>query len=190
LNYLSHLHIADQCQSSLIGNLLGDFVKGDPNKHYYLEVSQGVRLHRFVDSFTDSHQMVVQAKSLFPNGPRRFSGIALDMFWDHCLANHWQEYHSTGLDQFCAYARKEIEAYSDPLPENFMKVTSRMWQGRWLESYQDIENIEFALQRMSLRSPRMSALVECFPYVEKNYIELEALFAAFYPEILNASKRF
>lgn len=34
MNFLAHLHIAKHCNSNLAGNLLGDFVKGDPNKHY------------------------------------------------------------------------------------------------------------------------------------------------------------
>ncbi|MFA0070425.1 ACP phosphodiesterase, partial [Vibrio breoganii] len=34
MNFLAHLHIAQHCKSNLAGNLLGDFVKGDPNKHY------------------------------------------------------------------------------------------------------------------------------------------------------------
>ncbi|XHY22957.1 Acyl carrier protein phosphodiesterase [Vibrio sp. NH-UV-68] len=86
VNFLAHLHIADHCQSSLLGNLLGDFVKGNPDTQYPAMISQGVRLHRFVDSYTDSHSQVEQIRALFPNGVRRYSGIALDMFWDHCLA--------------------------------------------------------------------------------------------------------
>ncbi|EEX94109.1 hypothetical protein VIA_001267 [Vibrio orientalis CIP 102891 = ATCC 33934] len=65
-----------------------------------------------------------------------------------------------------------------------------MWQGRWLESYQHIENIEFALSRMSNRRPTMTVLSQCFPYIESNYHQLDEVFSAFYPEILTASKRF
>jgi len=191
LNYLAHLHIADHCQSNLLGNLLGDFVKGNPETQFPASISQGVRLHRYVDSYTDHHNMVIQAKRLFPNGVRRFSGIALDVFWDHCLAKHWREYHPFTLDQFCQEAQKQVETESSyPLPERFVRVSCAMWQGRWLESYQHLDNIEFALHRMSSRNPRMERLRECFPYIERNYEQLNAIFSSFYPDVLTASKSF
>jgi len=65
MNFLAHLHIAQHCKSNLAGNLLGDFVKGDPNKHYSTSLANGIRLHRFVDSYTDLHDVSRSAKSLF-----------------------------------------------------------------------------------------------------------------------------
>lgn len=191
MNYLAHLHIADHCQSSLLGNLLGDFVRGNPESQFSSEISAGVRLHRFVDSFTDSHPLVIESKGHFPQGVRRFSGIALDMFWDHCLAKRWSEFHSMKLDGFCQFAQQNVEAdVLTTLPESFVRTSMAMWEGRWLESYQHIENIEFALRRMSSRRPTMKVLAECFPYIESNYHQLDEVFSAFYPEILTASKRF
>lgn len=191
MNYLAHLHIADHCQSNLLGNLLGDFVKGNPDTQLPTHISQGVRLHRFVDSYTDSHAMVAEAKALFPAGVRRFSGIALDMFWDHCLASRWEEFHAVPLARFCQQAQLQVGGDSShSLPERFVTVSSAMWQGRWLESYQHIENIDYALQRMSHRSPRMGKLSECFPHIERNYQQLNETFSLFYPQVLTASKSF
>lgn len=87
MNYLAHLHIADHCQSSLLGNLLGDFVKGDPDSQYGAPIASGIRLHRLVDAYTDSHPVMQHAKQCFSSDTRRFAPIALDMFWDHCLAS-------------------------------------------------------------------------------------------------------
>ncbi|KJY83827.1 ACP phosphodiesterase [Vibrio galatheae] len=191
MNYLAHLHIADHCDSSLLGNLLGDFVKGNPDTQFPSSISQGIRLHRYVDSFTDHHPQVIEAKQVFPNGTRRFSGIALDMFWDHCLAKQWREYHLHSLNWFVEQARiKVIEDGDGELPERFLRVSSAMWQGGWLESYQHLDNIEFALQRMSQRSPRMEHLQHCFPYIERNYDQLSETFSSFYPDVLTASKSF
>ncbi|WP_039958378.1 acyl carrier protein phosphodiesterase [Vibrio sinaloensis] len=190
MNFLAHLHIAQHCQSSLLGNLLGDFVKGNPHEQYDDDIAQGIKLHRFVDSFTDSHSFVQESRALFTDGHRRFSGIALDMFWDHCLARHWQNYHRDSLENFCQYAQQQVNQPKISLPARFERVNALMWQGKWLESYQDMDNIEFALQRMSQRSPRMEKLNQCIPYLNRHYDELTEVFARFYPEVLNASKRF
>lgn len=73
MNFLAHLHIAHHCQSSLLGNLLGDFVKGDPTEQYPQSLVQGIRLHRWVDAYTDSHPVMKAAKSLFPSSSSRHS---------------------------------------------------------------------------------------------------------------------
>ncbi|MER2494474.1 ACP phosphodiesterase [Vibrio neptunius] len=191
MNYLAHLHIAQHCESSMLGNLLGDFVKGNPEHRYSADIVQGIKLHRFVDTTTDSHALMLKAKEYFPGKSRRFSGIALDIFWDHCLASEWQQYHATSLRDFCLDAESKVLAeYPETLPERFMAVSGAMWKGRWLESYQEIENIEYALQRMSTRSPRMGELSHCFDTLEQRYQPLKEIFHTLYPEVLNAAKRF
>ncbi|WP_367989937.1 ACP phosphodiesterase [Vibrio sp. NTOU-M3] len=189
MNFLAHLHIAEHCDSSLIGNLLGDFVKGDPSRQFSPDIVAGIRLHRFVDSYTDSHSIMSCAKDYFTLDTRRFAGIALDVFWDHCLARHWEGYHKNSLQQFCADARTTIE--KEPtlgLPKRYLDVSQHMWKGRWLESYVAMDNIEYALQRMSMRSPRMGRLADCYQSLDEHYVELSKLFSEFYPQILSAAK--
>ncbi|MFV0449655.1 MAG: ACP phosphodiesterase [Vibrio sp.] len=189
MNYLAHLHIAEESDSNLLGNLLGDFVKGDPSEQFSQDIVQGIRLHRWVDAYTDSHELMRQAKGLFPKATRRFSPIALDMFWDHCLAKNWHHFHVLSLREFVNSAEKKVrDDYSSLLPEQYMMVSDKMWQGRWLESYADFENIHFALQRMSMRRERMKPLAECHLSLADSYRELEAIFFELYPQILEKAK--
>jgi acyl carrier protein phosphodiesterase len=189
MNYLAHLHIAEASDSNLLGNLLGDFVKGNPSEQFSEDIVQGIRLHRWVDAYTDSHEVMILAKGLFPATTRRFSPIALDMFWDHCLAKHWQRFHSQSLRQFVLDAERKVKIdHSSSLPERYMMVSNKMWQGRWLESYAEFENIHFALQRMSLRRERMKPLAECYVSLEDSYQELESLFFSLYPQVLEKAK--
>ncbi|MEL7290904.1 MAG: ACP phosphodiesterase [Pseudomonadota bacterium] len=191
MNFLAHLHIADHCQSNLLGNLLGDFVKGAPEPHYPEAIAKGVRLHRFVDSYTDQHSEVKSVKTLFDNGTRRYAPIALDMFWDHCLAAHFSEYHPQSLSSFSRAAHRRVAKDMQlSLPPRFVQVHSAMQQGRWLESYQHLDNIGYALERMSQRSPRMAPLVDCFAYLERHQSSLTEVFSRLYPQVLNASKSF
>ncbi|USD66968.1 ACP phosphodiesterase [Vibrio sp. SCSIO 43136] len=187
MNFLAHLHIAEHSNSSLLGNLLGDFVKGDPDKQYPATISQGIRLHRFVDSYTDTHPIVKQAKLCFPSELRRFAPIALDMFWDHCLASDWQRYHQGTLSDFCDYAYEQTRTELT-LPARYTQVSDAMWQGRWLESYAHFDNMSYALSRMAMRSPRMGALANTSHYLHSHYHHLTELFTALYPEILAAAK--
>jgi len=194
MNYLAHLHIADHTQTSFSGNFLGDFVKGDPDTQFPAEIVEGIRLHRYVDSFTDKHQQVLKAKLLFPKALRRYAPIALDMFWDHCLALHWLKFHSLTLSQFCRLAEQNIcNETSDSkivLPERFVQVNGWVWQDRWLESYQKIENIKYALQRMANRSERMAPLAETGVVLIEHYQSLTEVFEGLYKDLLVATKQF
>lgn len=191
MNFLAHLHIADHCNSHLMGNLLGDFVKGDPSKQYQTDISNGIKLHRFVDRITDHHALVEECKPHFTGVARRFAPIALDMFWDHCLAKHWRTFSPQSLDSFVRYAYSEVnKQISEDLPPRFLMLHSRMWSGGWLQSYQDLENIEFALHRMSQRSPRMADLTTTFEVLDNEYEQLEAKFAALYQDVLRQSAEY
>lgn len=191
MNFLAHLHIADHCNSHLMGNLLGDFVKGDPSKQYQTDISNGIKLHRFVDRITDHHALVEECKPHFTGVARRFAPIALDMFWDHCLAKHWRTFSPQSLDSFVRYAYSEVnKQISDDLPPRFLMLHSRMWSGGWLQSYQYLENIEFALHRMSQRSPRMADLTTTFEVLDNEYEQLEAKFAALYRDVLRQSAEY
>jgi len=191
MNFLAHLHIAEHTKTSLLGNFLGDFIKGNPQERFAHEVVQGIRLHRFVDSYTDSHSLVKLSKPMFNKDLRRFSPIALDMFWDHCLAKHWSLFHHSSLTDFSLQAQftiqKEIQQLSQPLPVEFIKVSESLWEGKWFEHYTKIENIDFALRRIALRRPRMAPLADTFSTLSSHYDQLSEMFFELYPDILLAS---
>ncbi|CCN68409.1 ACP phosphodiesterase [Vibrio nigripulchritudo] len=191
MNYLAHLHIADFCKSNLLGNLLGDFVKGSPDGRFQQDIVNGIKLHRFVDSYTDTHPIVKDLKPLFPDELKRFSPIALDMFWDHCLARHWKHHHNMSLSEFCLYAESDVKSEeTDELPERFLTVSGYMWEGQWLLSYAELSNIQFALKRMAMRRPRLASLSECGATLESEYKALNQAFHTLYPDVLNNAKAF
>lgn len=193
MNYLAHLHIAEYTQTSFTGNFLGDFVKGDPNAQFPWSLAEGIRLHRAVDSFTDLHTITKQAKQLFPESLKRFAPIALDMFWDHCLASQWSSFHESSLLQFCAYVQQQIQNEMDklkqPLPEKFLRVNAWVWQDRWIESYQKLSNIQYGLKRMAKRGERFSALAETGQVLADNELIFKDYFHLLYPQVLDESVR-
>lgn len=190
MNFLAHLHLADHCQSHLAGNLLADFVRGDPYRYYSADVAAGIKLHRFVDSYIDSQPEVRAWRRAFPPHIRRVSGIALDMIWDHYLARHWQRYHDLPLPVFVKQARKEVEGFNGNEPEHYRQMTQRMWQQEWLIEYQQVASIHQALERMAIRRPKLSSLAACPPFLAGHYLELEHSFYILYPRLMEASQAF
>ncbi|OLQ75883.1 ACP phosphodiesterase [Photobacterium proteolyticum] len=187
MNFLAHLHLADRCCSHMAGNLLADFVRGDPYQQYPLAVADGIKLHRFVDSYIDAMPEVLQCRQLFTTDTRRVSGIALDIAWDHFLAKHWPLYHPLALPDFVSQARQQVEQYQDNLPDSYRLTMSRMWQQQWLLQYRDQRTITTALERMALRRPKLHQLANCPELIDKHYDTLELRFHAIYPQVIRAT---
>lgn len=190
MNYLAHLHIAEHCNSSYSGNILGDFVKGDPNMKYPEHIAEGIRLHRFVDRYIDEHELIQEAVEFFPKRQKRFSKIALDMFWDHCLAQNWHLYKTQSLENFAkeAYLILQKEQSGIMLNNDYLNVTKNMRDNNWLVAYRNFAIIEKALNKISQRSEKFAILKSCFPSLEQNYLKLNAIFFKLYPDILQTCK--
>ncbi|WP_435235983.1 ACP phosphodiesterase [Psychromonas sp. PT13] len=188
MNFLAHLHIASHTKTSFTGNFLGDFVKGRPEGKFNADIVQGIQLHRFVDSYTDYHPLTKSLKLLFPSELRRYALIALDMFWDHCLAKHWHHFESSSLERFCHFAEQTIKAEcrleTNELPSRFIHVSNQVWKNKWFEHYTLLKNTQFGLEKMSTRSERLAPLAMTGEILEKHYEILLEQFFILYPDVL------
>ncbi|EHM39572.1 ACP phosphodiesterase [Hafnia alvei] len=189
MNFLAHLHLASLADSSLYGNLLADFVRGNPQGTYPAPITDGIFMHRRVDVMTDRLPQVLEAKRYFRQEFRRVAPITLDVVWDHFLALHWQELEpEISLNAFVNHARSEIVPMLPQSPERFQNLNAFMWQERWLERYAELPFIAKVLQGMANRRPKLGALAGSFVDIEDNYLQLEQTFWQFYPQMIAQAK--
>ena len=120
MNYLAHLHLGGQRPEELLGSLYGDFVKGRLQGQYSPAIESAIQLHRSIDVFTDAHPLVDQSLSRFTQTRRRYAGIVLDVFFDHCLARDWARYADQPLERFIGQRQLGIPAWA--LPERHDQV--------------------------------------------------------------------
>ncbi|MFO6491318.1 ACP phosphodiesterase [Hafnia alvei] len=189
MNFLAHLHLASLANSSLYGNILADFVRGNPQGNYSDKVIDGIFMHRRVDVMTDRLPQVLKAKRFFREEFRRVAPITLDVVWDHFLALHWQELEpAISLQAFVNRAQIEIVPMLPDSPERFQNLNAYMWQERWLERYAELPFIAKVLQGMANRRPKLGALAGSFIDIENNYTLLEQTFWQFYPQMIAQAK--
>lgn len=189
MNFLAHLHLATLADSSLLGNLMADFVRGDPQDSYAAEIVSGIRLHRRVDVLTDSLTEVKQARQYFSDAHRRVAPITLDVLWDHFLAKHWQQVEpAVSLPAFVNQARLQITPHLAQTPEGFQHLNRYLWPERWLERYAELPFIADVLHRMAARRPKLAALSGSFSDIEQHYLQFETLFWEFYPGMMHLAK--
>ncbi len=187
MNWLAHLFLAAPDVESRLGNLLGDLVKGKARKSLPSGLKKGLDCHQAIDIFTDSHPVVQQSKQLIDSRYRRFSGILVDVFYDHILAKNWGLYSSISLEQFTQEIYFDFNNYLELIPPYAREVIKRARAENWLLSYREIRGIELTLQRISWKfSRRRKKAYDLCPAIEelkKNYIELEKDFLVFFPEL-------
>lgn len=188
MNYLAHIYLAEESDESVIGNLLGDFVKGPVGDEYAPDIAKGIITHRKVDVFTDSHEKFLASKKLISPERRRFAGIIIDLTFDHFLSKNWSEYSSSELTVFINGTYELLARNRSILPEKLQAFLPRMIDEDWLGSYRELEGIGETMDRISRRLNRRfqreNTLAGAVEEVELNYIELEDNFREFFPELI------
>jgi len=182
MNYLAHLHLGGQRPGQLLGSLYGDFVKGRLQGQFAPEVEAAIQLHRRIDVFTDRHPLVNIALGRFSDTRRRYAGIVLDVFFDHCLARDWRLYADQPLEVFTADVYRVL-THERQLPERLARIAPHMVANDWLGSYQQFEVLEQVLRGISRRLSRPEELAGAMEELRRLYEPLSEDFRLFYPQL-------
>jgi acyl carrier protein phosphodiesterase len=173
MNTLCHLVIGHPDPDVMLGQFLGDFVKGPVSDTPYSQrVRQGIQAHRRIDASGDRHSFTRFAKSTLPERHRRFAGVVLDVYSDHLLLNAWEDLVEAPLQSTldCFYGCLE------ELPENAPASASRtagvMVSYRLLEATGDPRNLSEILRRIGTRlrrPPPFQEVLERFQEQEEGF---------------------
>ena len=168
MNYLAHLHLGGQQPQQLLGSLFGDFVNGRLDGRFPAQLEAAITLHRRIDAFTDSHPLVLTALARFPAERRRYAGIILDVFFDHCLARHWQDYADLPLRQFTAQVYRVLAA-EPALQGRFAQIAPYKAADDWWGSYREFVVLEQVFNGIARRLSRPELKSDAMRVVEKMY---------------------
>lgn len=184
MNVLAHALLAEQSGCSLIGNLLGDFVRGQPPEHYPVAWQDGIRLHRRIDGFVDRHAASARSVTRLPAGQRRWARVALDVYYDHLLACDWARYSSLSLELFTAGVYAALDRHGAALPPNLARFAGFMVSRDLLAGYREPAVIAEVLTRMAGRVRRPNTLAELFPGLVAAHDGIATDFAQLFPATL------
>ena len=188
MNYLAHLFLADDTPESLAGNLAGDFVKGALGDRFTPGIRAGIRQHRCIDAFTDSHPAVGAFRRVLTPDFGHYSRIIADVFFDHFLSLEWPEYASGSIPDFLAHVYASLDPLADQLPGRLPLVYPRLRDENWLLSYGSVEGIHTALFHLSKRVRRDVHLERATPLLTSARRELVRGFHAFFPDVIRCAR--
>lgn len=189
MNYLAHLYLSFGHKEIMVGNYIADAVKGRQIEKFSDNIQKGIRLHRNIDTFTDTHPIVENSKARIRERYRKYAGVVIDMYYDHFLAAGWDAYSSDDLNSFTRQSYKELLKYWTIMPARMKRILPIMAAGNWLASYAEISNIGMALKGMSRRTTFDSGMENAGEELRIHYHDLKKDFSAFFPELIGFSKR-
>jgi acyl carrier protein phosphodiesterase len=183
VNYLFHLFLSGNDPQLLVGNLMGDFVKGRLDDRYPAGILQGLRLHRRIDTFAAGNGHFRASKQRLDPACGHFRGVMVDLFYDHFLAADWAEFSPLPLPDFLWRARRTAEDFSEILPERLRAILPRLFAVDWLPAYREAAGVARALERMGERVRRTNPLARGGRELARNYDALQVDFRGFLPEV-------
>ena len=185
MNFLAHLYLSGDNPKVKIGNFIGDFVKGkNLTQRFDAEISLGIGLHREIDWFTDTHPVVKQSKDRLRPKYRHYSGVIVDIFYDHFLARNWDQYSSLLLSDFAQASYALIQQNELILPPEVKFMMPYMIKGNWLVNYSELDGIQRALRGMARRTRFESKMEESVVDLKENYEDFKREFEIFFPDLV------
>ena len=189
MNWLAHLQLSEPTPEALIGGLLPDLVRGPELQDASPVFQPGIREHRLIDSFTDRHPVFTRSKQRIDGSMRRFSGIIIDVFYDHFLTSRWHEYSPRPLAAFLAEFHPLIDEFWEHIPVSARPHLARMRDAGWLQSYGTIQGVATALARTGRRLKRPVDLGQATDDLDRHYEAFSEDFGNFYPALAEHVRR-
>ena len=183
MNYLAHAVLSNNNNNLLVGNFIADHIRGNDFSAYPNEIVQGIYLHRKIDSFTDEHPLFKSSKRLFYKGFEKYSGILVDIYFDHLLAKNFKKYHEHDLDFFSKNVYQVYNQHQHLLPQSSSRFLQYVVKNNIYTAYADIRGIETVLFQLSQRIKHNVSLDESLSLFQNNEDQLEKNFDVFFKEV-------
>jgi len=183
MNYLAHLYLSGNNHEIMIGNFIADNVKGKQIELFDEEIVKGIKLHRLIDEFTDTHKVVEQSKIRLRSEFGKYSPVIVDVFYDHYLAIKWEQYHHEDLSLYADNFYTLLNNNQHRLPIRTQQMIQYMIPQNWLLNYKTIAGINKTLTGMSKRTKFESKMDVAAIYLDRYYSEFENEFNEYFEEL-------
>ena len=189
MNFLAHIYLSGDSKAVTIGNFIADGIRGKDYKKYPKDIQTGILLHREIDTFTDTHKTVRQSTKRLHKNYSHYSGVIVDILYDHFLAKNWKQYSDIPLDEYVDDFYDILEDNFEILPIRIQKMMPYLIPNNWLLSYASVDGISKVLEGMNRRTKNRSKMNLAVKELEEFYEEFENEFTLFFAELIEFAKQ-
>ena len=191
MNFLAHIYLSGEDDFVKIGNFMADSIRGSQYLDYPNSLQKGILLHRHIDSFTDSHPIYRKSKHRLHEKYGHYSGVIMDIAYDHFLAKNWSKYSNEKLEDYAANFYQLMQDNYEILTERTKGMLPYMIGRNWLVSYATIPGLEMILFQMDYRTKHRAHMQEAIVEIQDFYTEFESEFFQFFEElVLSCQQKF
>ena len=189
MNYLAHIYLSGTNDLLKIGNFMADSIKGHDYEKFDSEIKKGILLHRHIDSFTDMHPIYRQSKHRLHEKYGHYSGVIMDILYDHFLAKNWSKYSNEKLEDYANDFYQLLQDNYDILTERIKGMMPYMIARNWFVSYASIAGLEMILFQMDYKTKHRANMQEAIVELQDFYTEFESEFFLFFEELIISCKQ-
>lgn len=190
MNLVAHQYLSFNDVDLQIGNLLGEVVKGNQYKNFDTKISQGILLHRAIDSFTDSHPIVKKSSAKFHTTQHKYSPIIIDLMYDYFLIKNWNNFNNQSYQEFKNNCYKLFQNNLKEMPNSAQQMVAHLIKNDWFSNYTTLEGIQQTLVNISKRTSFKNNLHNSIHEMKANEKEIEQDFLVFFPDLIDYCKYF
>ncbi len=183
MNFLAHIFLSFGDKEISIGNFIADSIRGNKYTHLPATIQKGIILHREIDTFTDAHPIHKKSSKRLHPTQGHYSGVVIDVFYDHFLAKNWDQYSEEPLETFVVRFYSLLHDYYDILPVPIQKLMPYMIKDNWLLNYAHIEGIDSVLKGLYRRTGKRSNMDKAVYDLRQDYDHFESEFHHFFKDL-------
>jgi acyl carrier protein phosphodiesterase len=183
MNFLAHIYLSGENDFIKIGNFMADGIRGNDYLEYPSDVQKGILLHRAIDTFTDAHPIFRKSKHRLHEKYGHYSGVIIDILYDHFLAKNWKNYSEVPLEEYAQNFYSILHENYEMLNTKTKKLIPYMIARNWLVSYASIEGIQTILFQMDHRTKNRVHMQNAVHELQEFYEAFENEFTQFFEEL-------
>ena len=180
MNFLAHSYLTFS-DEQIVGQFLQDFIRNKDRFSFPEKIGEGITLHRAIDTFTDAHPEIHEAKKIFSPLVRLYAGAFVDVAFDYFLANSLPD---KILKEHSEKVYRVLRNHEEFLPENFLRMLDRMEKDNWLYNYREDWGIEFSMKNVLNKAKYLNKNLAVFEVFLSSKPELQNHFDHFFPDVL------
>lgn len=187
MNYLAHSFLTFT-DGQIVGQFLEDFIRNRDRFSFPKDIQDGITLHRAIDTFTDAHPAIHEAKKVFAPLVRLYAGAFVDVSMDYFVANDLNLNSLEGWKNHSQKVYRILKKNYEFLPENFRIMLEKMEEGDWLYNYRHEKNIGYSMRNVLNKAKYLDTDIPVHDAFLKNKDFLQQCYDDFFPDLLEYAK--
>ncbi len=184
MNFLAHLFVTRFDDDWMMGNMIADFIKKHEEKNFSEAIQKGIKVHRMIDDFTDTHPVIRSGSHRIMPHFHKYSPVIVDIYYDYLLTKHWRHVSDEPMELFTKRVYELFLNRMDEMPERLQKYLPNMIEHDWLSNYGTKPGLEFTFQKFEKRLS-FDMPLDTAPEVLLENIDLfDKDFNIFFPELM------